>query len=98
MREILKGLRDQESQFQQAFKGPESPKKMKNINDVLREKELQLQQVQKEIDALKLAMRLLTEESGPVAPENPRLAVPVTVPDAKLKDSVAGMPSPSRFP
>ena len=40
---------------------------MKTIQDVLRAKEGQLQQIQKEIEALKLAARLVAEESEPAA-------------------------------
>ncbi len=40
---------------------------MKTIQDVLRAKEAQLQQIQKEIEALKLAARLVAEESEPAA-------------------------------
>jgi hypothetical protein len=35
---------------------------MKNITEVLREKEAQLQQVQMEVDALRVAMKLLSED------------------------------------
>jgi hypothetical protein len=35
---------------------------MKNIYDVIRQKELDLQQLQKEIEALRLASRLLADE------------------------------------
>jgi hypothetical protein len=36
---------------------------MKNILEVLRQKETDLQQIQKEIEALRIAARLLSEES-----------------------------------
>ena len=36
---------------------------MKNIYDVIRQKETELGQIQKEIDALRVAARLLTEEN-----------------------------------
>lgn len=35
---------------------------MKNIYDVLKQKEAQIQQIQKEIEALRLAARLLADE------------------------------------
>lgn len=37
---------------------------MKNIYEVLRQKESDLQQLQKEVEALRLAARLLADESG----------------------------------
>jgi hypothetical protein len=35
---------------------------MKNIHDVLRQKELEFQQIQREIEALRLVVRLLTDD------------------------------------
>lgn len=35
---------------------------MKNIHDVLRQKELESQQIQREIEALRLVMRLLADD------------------------------------
>lgn len=40
---------------------------MKNIQDVLRQKELELENVQREIDALRLAARLCSESAESVA-------------------------------
>lgn len=37
---------------------------MKNIFDVLRQKEAELQQIQKEIEALRIAARILQDEGG----------------------------------
>ena len=39
---------------------------MKNIYEVLRRKEAELQELQKDIDALRLAVRLLAEDDDPV--------------------------------
>jgi hypothetical protein len=36
---------------------------MKDINEVLRKKEVDLQQIQREVEALRVAARLLSEES-----------------------------------
>jgi hypothetical protein len=36
---------------------------MKNIHDVLRQKELEIQQIQREIEALRLAARLLADDT-----------------------------------
>jgi len=38
---------------------------MKNIFDVLRQKEAELQQIQKEIEALRIAARILSDEGEP---------------------------------
>ena len=46
---------------------------MKNIQDVIRMKEQQLQQIQKELEALKLAAKLLVED-GDAAPQPARTA------------------------
>ncbi len=54
---------------------------MKNIYDVLKQKEAQLQQLQKEIEALQIAARLLSDEAeGMPLPK----AVPVAVAGAPL--------------
>ncbi len=42
--------------------------KMKNINDVMRQKELEIQQLQREIEALRVAARLLADDSDTEAP------------------------------
>ena len=42
--------------------GGEKVRSMKNIYDVIRQKELEQQQLQKEIEALRLASRLLADE------------------------------------
>jgi len=36
---------------------------MKNIHDVLRQKELEIQQIQREIEALRIAARLLADDA-----------------------------------
>ncbi len=58
---------------------------MKNINEVLRAKEQQLQQIQREIEALRVAARLLADETD-VAPAA-RVATPTNV-------AVPGVPPP----
>jgi hypothetical protein len=70
---------------------------MRNINDVLREKEAELQQLEKEIEVLRLAASLLAEEetpavSGPVAP----VAAPQAQPPApsSKKKLISEMPVP----
>jgi uncharacterized protein involved in exopolysaccharide biosynthesis len=41
---------------------------MKNINDVLKQKEIEYLQLQKEIEALRTAARLLADDSDPYKP------------------------------
>ncbi len=50
---------------------------MKNIHDVLRQKELEIQQIQREIEALRLVSRLLADD-----PETEASAVRTSVPSA----------------
>lgn len=63
---------------------------MKNIYDVLKQKEAQILQLQKEIEALQIAVRLLSDESEAVAPAK---AVPIAVagtPLAAMSRAVVG--------
>ena len=57
---------------------------MKNIHEVLRAKEQQLQQLQKEIEALRTAARLLAEE-GEAAPARPASPLNVPVPQVVMR-------------
>ena len=51
---------------------------MKSIDEVLRKKEGEMAQIQKEIEALRLAQKLLNEDETPrVAPTAAKSAVPV---------------------
>jgi hypothetical protein len=52
---------------------------MKNIHDVLRQKELEIQQIQREIEALRLAARLLADD---VESETPMVRPSVTTASA----------------
>jgi hypothetical protein len=71
---------------------------MKNIIDVLKQKESQLQQVQKEIEALQLTMSLLTEDTAHVEPAGPRLGTTGALADSRLKEATSGVPHPKHFP
>ncbi len=53
---------------------------MKNINEVLRGKEQQLQQIQREIEALRVAARLLADEGDVAATPRPATSTNTTVP------------------
>jgi len=60
---------------------------MKNIHEVLRIKEQQLQQIQKEIEALRVAARLLADESdmAPAAAARPATSTNVPVPQMIMR-------------
>ncbi len=68
---------------------------MKNLYDVLKQKETELQQLQKEIEALHIAARLLADD-GDARAEAPMRAVagaaaaPRPIISAEMKDSAAG--------
>ena len=47
---------------------------MKNVYEVLRQKELELARLEKEVEALRVAAPLLSEEKEPVAEAKPALA------------------------
>lgn len=63
---------------------------MKNIFEVIRQKEQEIQELQKQIDALRIAARLLSDdsESGDVAPR--QASGPVTMPTRVSSASAAG--------
>jgi len=67
---------------------------MKNIHEVLRAKEQQLQQIQKEIEALKTAARLLAEESE-AAPGRAASSTNVAVPQMVMRPA---QPAPATAP
>jgi outer membrane protein TolC len=69
---------------------------MKNINEVLKQKEAELQQVQREVEALRLAIRLLSEESDPRLEMRP-LTPTATMPDPRPKGTVADVASTRLF-
>jgi hypothetical protein len=78
---------------------------MKNIRQLLREKEAELEQLQKEIEALRLAATLLSQETSSAAAA-PIVAVsgpkpPVSVPSSEEHISgitVSGTPASRQFP
>ncbi len=74
---------------------------MRNIYDVIRQKESQLQDIQKELEALRLAARLLAdEEKSDVDPPKMRMAAAASVAAPPLKtDSEILLSAPRRpFP
>jgi hypothetical protein len=70
---------------------------MKNIHEVLRIKEQQLQQIQKEIEALRVAARLLADESdmAPAPTARPATSTNVPVPQMIMRPAqpVAAQPA-----
>ena len=77
---------------------------MKDINDLLLEKEAELQQLEKEIKALRLAASLLNEKgsssaAGIVAVASPK--IPASAPASEERTSeitVSGAPTSRQFP
>ena len=68
---------------------------MKNIVELLKEKEAELRQLQAEVDALRVAIRLLSED-----PENSgRLLAPAgTSPESRVKEIKTVSGTTSQFP
>ena len=66
---------------------------MKEIYDLIRQKEGDLERIQREIDALRLSAKLL-EDSGR-APANSGAAAPTTTYNAPSKTPVPGQPTAS---
>ena len=74
---------------------------MKNIFDVLRQKEAELQQIQKELEALRIAARLLAEEGDPRAESamRPAMVPPAPEPVPRSKPATPVFEASSRqFP
>jgi hypothetical protein len=76
---------------------------MKNIFDVLRQKEGELQQIQREVEALRVAARLLVDEADqrPEAMMRPAVAVAAAgpVPAPRPKEMAVGYDvNPRQFP
>jgi hypothetical protein len=71
---------------------------MKNVYEVLRQKELELSRLKKEIEALRVAAPLLSEDRGPGHDSNPTLAVS-TAPQQSVgiqQMAVNATPEPAR--
>jgi len=67
---------------------------MKNILDVVKQKEAQLQELQEELEVLHTVMRLLSEEGDPPA----RSLAPTGTADTRPKGAVADIGNPRSFP
>ena len=82
---------------------------MKDINEVLRKKEVDLQQLQREVEALRIAARLLSQETEvapaytrPIAPTNaytpPTRPVPPTPAGAEAGYGASWDAAAKKFP
>ena len=78
---------------------------MRNISDLLREKEAELQQLEKEVEALRLAVSLLNEEGSAAAAGTIVAIASPKIPDLALSfgehdsgTSVFGAPTSRQFP
>lgn len=58
---------------------------MRSIFEVLQEKESQLQVLEKEIEALRIAAKIMTETEGGAAPGPVPVAAAAAAPDAKKR-------------
>ncbi len=70
---------------------------MKNVYEVLRQKELELTRLEKEVEALRVAAPLLSEEKEQIA-EAPKPSLTATAPQqpVRIPPVVAAAPAPSR--
>jgi hypothetical protein len=74
---------------------------MKNIVEVLRHKELELERIQGEISALRLALRLVAEDGDDLADHGTfghPLAATGTSADSRVKEISSGSNPRSQFP
>lgn len=72
---------------------------MKNVYEVLRQKEMELTRLEKEVEALRLVAPLLSEEKEPLADmAKPTLATAVNGPQPTTRIPVATTPIPAPQP
>ena len=71
---------------------------MRNIFDVIRQKESQLQDIQKELEALRLTARLLSEDDKAVEVETPKMRMASGMTPAVLKSDAEVMLSAPHRP
>jgi hypothetical protein len=72
--------------------------RMKNVYEVLRQKELELSRLEKEVEALRVAAPLLSEEKEPAA-DSAKPALTATAPQTPIRIpavAIAANTSPSR--
>jgi len=69
---------------------------MKNVYEVLRQKEMELTRLEKEVEALRLVAPLLSEEKETTSDMKPTLAQAVNAPSAtaRIPVSTASIPAP----
>ncbi len=66
---------------------------MKNIFDVMRSKEQEILRVRKELEALRIAVRLLADDAAPVAGNNKASLLEMPESDELLDIRVSGQPT-----
>jgi hypothetical protein len=66
---------------------------MKNVYEVLRQKEMELTRLEKEVEALRLVAPLLSEEKEIASDMKPALATAVNGPQATARISIPAPPS-----
>jgi hypothetical protein len=78
---------------------------MRNISDLLREKEAELRQLEKEVEALRLALSLLNEKGSSAAAGTVDAVASPNIPDLALSfgehtsgTTVSGAPTSRQFP
>jgi len=72
---------------------------MKNVYEVLRQKELELAKLEKEVEALRVAAPLLSEEKESPIESKPTLAAAAAAPQQPIRipqPAVGGSPQPAR--
>lgn len=72
---------------------------MKNVYEVLRQKELELAKLEKEVEALRVAAPLLSEEKEPGIENKPTLATATATPQQPIRipqPAVNAVPQPAR--
>jgi hypothetical protein len=67
---------------------------MKNIVEVLRQKEMELQQIQAEVEALRVALRLVSEDGDNLA----RAPLPTGLPESRVTEISSGSNATRQFP
>jgi hypothetical protein len=71
---------------------------MKNIIDVLKQKEAELQRLRNEVEVLRAATQLLSEEGDPRVEPPENLAATGTAPEAQGKPAAMGVVRGRQFP
>ena len=68
---------------------------MKNVYEVLRQKELELARLEKEVEALRVAAPLLSDEKEPIAAADATIAKPTLTAAASIPQQPIRIPQPA---